>query len=414
MSREPSAASLVAEGVSRIADAVGVVLLCWLGWRMFFVFDAALQGRALLVGVIGTLACWTDRSAHKNAPLAMLVYVTVGLLSAAIHRWSAVASPPESTWLSLFAPADHLAVMALFIYGAAYLLRTSSRLSWLVVLVVGSVGVLAAQVAFDRASSAFVYVRGGTVSLPSVPQWGGIHGTSLLLTLALPLALSVSAAGGSWWRLLAGTVLGSGLFLVAYFNGSKGGLIAMAVSGTATAVVAALTRSGGRRRRLAAAGVLLIIAMGLTLAMLDRASIESVQTLGFRTQIWRDSVKLSMENPWLGVGPGNFYAPIAGQSNAHNLILHVGAEIGLFGALSLLVFMGWALRSCWRAWVRRCIPTISLGLLFALTGFLVHSISEDFLNARAEVERTRALVWMILAAVLALQRLSSTGPGGRV
>lgn len=199
MNREPSAVSLLADGLSRVADGVGLVLLVLLGWRMFFVFDAALQDRALVVGLFGLAACWADRSALKNAPAAMLVYIGIALLSAAVHQWASVSASADPAWLSLFAPASHLVVMAAFLYGTAHLLRTPSRLSWFVVLLVAAIVVLSVQILFDRAGGDFVYVRGGP-SLPSVPQWGGIYGTSLLLTLCLPLACAAILTGRSVWR----------------------------------------------------------------------------------------------------------------------------------------------------------------------------------------------------------------------
>ncbi len=405
MNREPGAASLLSAGLSRMADVGGVVLLVVLGWRMFFVFDSALQTYALIVGVLGAVACWTDRSALKNAPLPMLAWVGIALLSAAVHRWAPVTSMAEPEWWSLFTPAFHLVVMAVFVYGTAHLLRTPRRLSLFTLLLVASISVLAVQILFDRASAGFVYIRGGTVSLPSVPHWGGIHGTSLLLTLGLPLALSISLVGRSWGRILAGILLGGGLLLVAYFNGSRGGLISMVFVSGAMALFAAVTCVRGTWRRVTATGVVLMFLMGLPFAMsLNRASLESVKDLSGRTPIWEETTKLALDNPWLGVGPGNHYAPIAGQRNAHNLLLHVGAETGVFGALSLLVFAGWALRSCWRAWAKGYAPMVSLGLLFAVAGFLVHSVSENFLDARAEVERTRVIVWMVFAAVLAVER----------
>lgn len=79
MNREPRAVSLLAEGLSRIADGVGITLLVLLGWRMFFVFEPAMQEQALVVGLLGLAACWADRGALKNAPLAMLAYAGVAL-----------------------------------------------------------------------------------------------------------------------------------------------------------------------------------------------------------------------------------------------------------------------------------------------------------------------------------------------
>src|SRR5262245_48441233 len=44
----------------------------------------------------------------------------------------------------------------------------------------------------------------------------------------------------------------------------------------------------------------------------------------------------------------------------------------------------------------------SLGILLALEGFTAHSLPENFFDARARADRIRLLVWMILAAALAL------------
>ena len=418
MTREPSAASLVAEGFSRIADAVGVVLLCWLGYRMFFVYDSALQGRALLVGLIGLLACWTDRSAKKDAPLAMLAYVAIGLLSAAVHRWSALASMPESTWLSLFTPASHLAVMATFIYGAAYLLRTPWRLSWFVVLVAAAVGILASQIAFDRASVGFVYERGGP-SLPSVPHWSGIHGASLFLTVGLGLVSAIILASRSLGRLVSGTLLAAGLFVVAYLNGSRGGLVSMGLVASAMALFAVVGRSRFRLRPWVLLGMVAVLLVGGAVAMWSvRTRVANGQDLSGRTLIWVATAKLALDHPWLGAGPGRFSQAITesghadyyithygGLNNAHNLFLQVAAETGMVSALCLLMLTLWAMRACWRVWVRGGTPIVALGVMFAIFGFLVHSVSENVLEARAEVERTRLLVWMVLAAACALHRL---------
>ncbi len=418
MTREPTAASLVAEGFSRIADAVGIVLLGVLGSRMFFVFDSALQGSALFVGLIGLLACWTDRSAKKDAPLAMLAYVAIGLLSAAVHRWSTVAATPEPAWLSLFSSASHLAVMAVFIYGAAYLLRSTSRLSWFVIVMVASIGVLAAQIAFDRASTGFVYVRGGP-SLASVPHWGGIHGASLFLTMALPLIAAIGLAGRYPARVLAAIIAATGFLVVEFLNGSRGGLVAMASVIAAMLLFATLSRRRPRPRAWTLWSAVAALSLGsVLLVWLQRAAVEGGENLSGRIFIWGGTARLVLDHPWLGVGPGNFAQAIAdsdhaafylahygGLHNAHNMYLHVAAEAGVLGALCLSAFLAWSLGACWRSWMRGSAPIVSLGIMFSLLGLVVHSASENFLDARAEVERTRLLVWMVLAAACALQRL---------
>jgi len=418
MNREPRADSLLAEGLSRVADGVGLTLLVLLGWRMFFVFDSALQEYALVVGAIGVAACWADRSALKNAPVAMLAYMAIALLSAAVHRWPALAAAADPAWLSLFAPAFHLVVMAVFVYGAAHLLRTPARLSWFVVLTLAAVVVLSAQIAFDRAATGFVYLRGGP-SLPSVPQWGGIHGTSLFLTVGLPLASMGLLTSRTAWRVMAAATLAVLLLLVAYVNGSRGGLVSMALVAGAMGVFAVI-RTASRQRQPLLLGVgVTVLCVGLGVGVWSlRTYLDHGEDLSGRTLMWTAAAKLALTHPWVGVGPGNYAQAIVaggyaenfpstyvGLPNAHNLLLHVSAETGVIGALCLAWFLLWALMACWRTWAGGYLPMVSLGVLFALGGFLVHSQSENFLDARAEVERTRLLVWMLLAAVLALERL---------
>lgn len=283
---------------------------------MFFVFDSALQGRALVVGLVGTLACWTDLRARKNAPLALLGYVGIGLLSAAVHRWSALSSSAGPVWLSLFTPASHLAVMTVFIYGTAHLLRTSSRLSWFVVLAAAAVGVLATQIAFDRASVGFDYVRGGP-SLPSVPHWSGIHGTSLVLTIGLPLVAGVSLTNHSVSRLLAGALMATGLLVAAYLNGSRGGLVSMCLVATAMALFGAASRSRLKSRPWFLLGLVATpLTLAATMVWFLRAHFANGEELSGRTLIWDATARLALDHPWLGVGPGNYAAAIVDSGHA--------------------------------------------------------------------------------------------------
>jgi O-antigen ligase len=419
MHHQPSAASMVAEGVGRIADAAGVLLLIWLGVRMYFGPDAPLQDSVLLIGILGVVASVGDRQTAKNPPAALLAYVAIGLLSAAVHRWPIIAASANPQWLSLFSTAIYLPVMAVFIYGAGHLLRSPIRLSWFAVLVVIATFILSVQIAFDRASSGFVYVRGGP-SLVSVTQWGGIHGTSLALTLALPLAAIGLAIRRSPWRAVASAVLATGFLTIAYLNGSRGGLLAMALT-MGSIVLFALFGAGIRKRAPRFVGVLgaaLVIVLFGTVWLL-RGYMEGGSDLSGRTYMWQAALGLIAEHPWLGVGPANYgnavvsggYAAqipsyVIGLSNAHNLFLHTMAEVGIAGGVCLLLFLGFAVRGCWRAWTTGHVPMVSLGILFALAGFLAHSLTENFFDARVAVERTRLIVWMFLAAALALDRLS--------
>lgn len=83
---------------------------------------------------------------------------------------------------------------------------------------------------------------------------------------------------------------------------------------------------------------------------------------GIRLYLWRESWHIFTQFPWLGAGFGQFawqhfvWVPqlqasgITGlYNNAHNLVMHLAAEMGLAGIGILLVTLGLWLRQAWRA-----------------------------------------------------------------
>lgn len=77
-----------------------------------------------------------------------------------------------------------------------------------------------------------------------------------------------------------------------------------------------------------------------------------------RFAIWRDTLALIQAHPWGGVGFGEFnfawtltpspHRPPAAFDNAHNLPLHLAAELGIPLALVLCALLGTALVQAWR------------------------------------------------------------------
>ncbi len=74
-----------------------------------------------------------------------------------------------------------------------------------------------------------------------------------------------------------------------------------------------------------------------TTAELDRGTVQE------RLELWRAGYDMASDNPWLGVGPGNypnavvFYNPDLARLPAHNSIAAIAAETGIPG---LLLFLG--------------------------------------------------------------------------
>jgi len=344
-----------------------------------------------------------------------------------------VRASQELQWWALFTPASHLLVMAIFVAGAAHLLRSASRLSlWCAGLAVG-VLLLSGQVLYDRVSTNFVYVDSGSESLPSVAQWGGLHQVGMLMVIGLPLVMALAFFSRSWPRIAAGALLGAGLMLVAIFNGSRSAIVAMALSVAIMAAVR-LYALGPSRRMLVACGVVavaVIVGVWLGLAQVQRARGPLSSVTSGRWLIWTAAWHVMRDHPLLGVGPGNYrlamldggygeqhlpryrasrdrFDPgaLVGTEQAHNLVLHVGAEIGVVGALSLLAWWLSMVWGCLRALNHSHLKLLSSGLTVALSAFLLRSMYDNFLDGLITTDRTRVLIWTLCAAALALQRLT--------
>lgn len=424
MSQEPTAFTLFRTGFSRIVDGAGMVLLAVLGWQVMFGYSSSFETGAWWIGVIGVTACWLDPHSARNLPWAAVVWAAIAVVSAVVHQWNLVPHPPAAGWTLLVAPAWHLVVMVVFVYGVGYLLRTADRLSWLTVLLVGAIAVIAVQLLFDRASTNFLYNRAGSTDLPSVAQWFGIHQLGLVLSVGLPLVLSMALVDRSPGRVLSALVLGGGLAFVAFFNGSRSGVVAMAVTGVAMLVPLAVSGRKVGRLQLGAAITLLVFAVMLVATIFIRSGtsmVTAAASTGDRTPIWLAATRIFIDHPWLGVGPGNYplamldggyarylpwYPPnTGGVEQAHNLPIQVAAETGVLGLIGLLGFFWWMGRACWRAWRLGYVPMVAYGMLFAVVAFFVRNLTDNFLDLGISSDRIRVFAWMLFAAALALERL---------
>lgn len=102
-----------------------------------------------------------------------------------------------------------------------------------------------------------------------------------------------------------------------------------------------------------------------------------------RLKILEGGVAMFLEQPFLGVGVGNFVTHIKDYSKilvglvAHNSYLHVAAELGVIGLtlfLALFIVTIKSLKNSWKRLKGSRLYYYPLGLLFALSGFMVHSL----------------------------------------
>ncbi|MEX2269870.1 MAG: O-antigen ligase family protein [Vicinamibacterales bacterium] len=364
----------------------------------------------MIVGAIGVVAALLDRRGRRHGiPVTLVAFACIGLLSAAYHQWSVVTS---LEWWRRFEPALHLAVMAAYVVGVAHLLRTRRRIAVVSVAITAAAITLGAQTLFDDVISWYDGQPTLQTMLPTVAQWKGVHDLTFAFSFGVPLALAPGLVTRRAWLIFAGLVVAAVPIAASYAINSRGGTASMiAVAGT-MAVAAA---SGPRLVRVGAitlgALLALFLLAGVAVAIFGWGNIDSLRTVGGRSGIWAGALTLIGTHPWLGVGPGNFRTSMmdagldpVGHLNAHNLLLHVTAEIGIAGGLCLALFVILTMRSNWRGWVSGRGGAAPAGMFFLLLLLVIRWSADTFIEGSPVMARHRVIAWTMLAAALAVAR----------
>jgi O-antigen ligase len=256
--------------------------------------------------------------------------------------------------------------------------------------------------------------------LPAVPGYEqraySVFGNQNLLGgyMALAVTAILARAGG---RARASLPLTAGLAIC---------IMALIVSGTRTAWlatvvgVAMLAMHPPARRGTARLLVWVALPMVLLTAVLapETSILRLVKTFGgddhgawIRLWIWDGSLRMMAENPWIGVGPGNFsywsprymgaalhaYAAFTHHHNeihtlhAHSELLEIGAEMGLAGLVAIAVFLFSLRRYRGPLW-----GPLGAFLVFALFNTVSHSMPH--------------MLWFLLLAAMMLRGSAGTTP----
>lgn len=403
-------------GFARIADAAATIGCLWLGWQVMFGDFQPFHVEALWIGGVGAVACVADPQARRSFPVGLVGYALAGVVSSLVHNWTRANPGGSFEWQVVFGPVDYLLYMLVFVFGAAYVLRTPVRQAWFLTAMTIAIMVIAAQLLFDRASTNFLYGRNGRAFIPSVSQWSGLHQVGLVLAIGLPLCLSLAIRGGTVVRALSGSVLTAFLAAIAWFNGSRSGILVMAIIAVAM-LASRLPMLRLTRQRAIAAGV--VMAIVIAAAVWSPWS-ETVRVLD-RAPIWRATWQMFLDHPWTGVGPrqytytmhtGGYGARFlpwyegnhGGTENAHNLPLQVAAETGIVGVVSLVWFAVFAWRTSARSIARNYEPVIAMAVGFAVITFFVRSLFDNFFALDFETNRIKPLAWLLFAAAVAVHR----------
>jgi O-antigen ligase len=176
----------------------------------------------------------------------------------------------------------------------------------------------------------------------------------LILLISFLLALSFSGSRSSWLYLASITILA----IIMQANAMK--------QGTGSTAMRSLLRASLILLPAFALSQLLVhylLPNALVTLPTERlADLASPTTVSARLHIWYDSLRLFLQSPWLGVGVGgmraesfllvDFPAELASRrifENAHNLFIHLLAEMGIGAFLLVLVgLFAWIRGFKWR------------------------------------------------------------------
>lgn len=326
------------------------------------------------------------------AVLAYGVLVAVSVVYSAHRNWSARDAWRFSVVLAMVFVAWHLFKNRAFFFGSMQLL----------------VGALLVVCVYDVVT----YLSG----LGRLWEWGErwVHGpyhghpnpASAVILVMFPMSVFLLVASRSiWLRVMHGLFLVLGLFLV-YVMASRTAQLGLA----GMIVCAAFLVRPGKRRIIAVAAVVAFFAAAyLNLRALNPRFVdETMKTLTFRDENWRNLGKLIAKRPVFGYGYGkrnyqtvyhrSFPGSPIGYQHAHSLVLQTAFETGAVGlavVLWLFVVIVFRLLKAYAANMNR------YGRLMAV---LFVSVVGTSIYCLAEVPDglLRSLFWLLVAMVGAL------------
>ena len=279
--------------------------------------------------------------------------MTVWVPLSALFFWIAVATPASPTRYEAILDFARWVCAFAALIGCGFLLGRDKGPRVAAWSVFGGIGALSV-VGIAEFASASEYAGNWRI-------FGGWHNPNALagiLFVGVPLGLGLFAGSTERLeRLLLGFFLAT-IAAALWFTGSKGGLIAAGVALVAFCFLILFKRNVPPRwfmglLVLGIGGALLVGLLGLgayragTSTLAGRLGDDGAaeQSVGFRSQLWKDTTEVIKLRPWTGHGSGAFSLVLRregetlGSELAHQTYLQIAAETGIVGcaiALSLV------------------------------------------------------------------------------
>jgi O-antigen ligase len=144
-------------------------------------------------------------------------------------------------------------------------------------------------------------------------------------------------------------------------------------------------------------------------AKLDRSSING------RLNLWRGGIEITKNNPWLGVGPGNYesligrYSKMDAGKSAHNNFLNIAADTGIIGLALYILLFGSGLYFASVIFKKKPRPWPSVGGQMLQVSLLTYLVVGLFMSRQDMVLAYILLGW-VTALDIATRDTSSDAP----
>ncbi|MEK6646057.1 MAG: O-antigen ligase family protein, partial [Candidatus Firestonebacteria bacterium] len=130
-----------------------------------------------------------------------------------------------------------------------------------------------------------------------------------------------------------------------------------------------------------------------------------------RLHYWKSALVLMMDSPFLGKGLGTYGAEFLNLKSekifyaqyAHNFYLQLGAEVGILGMFSFIVFAVYAIFKAIKRLNTVSLPQHYIALISACFGFLVH----NFFDFDAYLWELSFIWWVMMAIIYPISGLKS-------
>ncbi len=422
---------------------------------------------------------WWAIALHLAAVLISMVVVVVGLHRIASPVFLANVAAAAGSWFGAWSTADPLyPVRSAAIYVAGPLFFLAARVAFrgrplgeaLDRMLLWGGAVAAALAVAQAASGRGLFVE-STTGEPAVPRAAGPlpDPNAFASYLALVAAFGAvvwaervaSGRGGVRNAQLAAAIAWGMLIAVGlWVSGSRAAPLALVVLLAASMMGrAASTASIASRKRLVGAAVAILLALSALVAIAsiggygavpDQSRVHrffstfdvgqsAMRMLRGRPVLWQAGATMVLDEPIVGVGTGRYGVELGGRlpvglwgvmtaENAHNYYLQAAAELGLVGAVTLLMILAVALAPLWShrsetrpraalygaaAWCLTSIvghPQLVPSLQLFFWG-LLGAVTAAYALPRLDPGRTAVLIVLGLLAGRLAQEASTAAPG---